>query len=122
MRSTLAVIVSFVAMIALVLSLSVGMWFALGVDRVLLPGRFDGTTILNCWTVLAGVFGGIFAGWLCAMISRLVSAIIVLAMLCFINGAGNAITQWVKPQPGPCAGLTIMQSIEKRKEPACSRC
>jgi hypothetical protein len=108
-----------IAMMALVLGLSMGLWFALGVDGVLLPGRFDGTTVLNCWTVMAGVVGGIFAGWLCATISRSRTAIIVLAMLCFINGAGNAVAHWVKAEPGSRApGLTIMEAIEKRKEPA----
>jgi hypothetical protein len=118
-RSTLTVIISFVAMMALVLGLSMGLRFALRVDGALLSGRFHGTTILNCWTVLAGVVGGIFAGWLCVTISRSRTAIIVLAVLCFLNGAGNAVAQWVKPQPGSRApGLTIMQAIEKRKEPA----
>ena len=69
-RPTLGVIVAFVAMMALVLGLSLGLWFAMGVDAVLLPGRFDGTIGLNTWAVLAAVVGGLFAGWLCATISR----------------------------------------------------
>jgi hypothetical protein len=117
-RPTLGVIVSFVAMMALVLGLSLGLWFALGVDGVLRPGGFDGTIILNIWAVLAGVAGGLFAGWLCASISRSRIAIIVLAALCFANGAGNALAHWNKPEPGLReARLTIMQAIEKRKEP-----
>jgi hypothetical protein len=118
-RPTLGVIVAFVAMMAMVLGLSLGLWFTLGVDGVLLPGRFDGTVILNVCSVLAAVVGGLFAGWLCATISRSRTAIIVLAALCFLNGAGNAFAHWSKPDPGPReAGLTIMQAIEKRKEPA----
>jgi hypothetical protein len=106
-------------MMALVLGLSLGLWFALGVDGVLLPGRFDGTIILNIYAVLAAVAGGLFAGWLCATISRSRTAIIVLAALCFLNGVGNAYAHWSKPEPGPReAGLTIMQAIQKRKEPA----
>jgi hypothetical protein len=118
-RPTLGVIVAFVAMMALVLGLSLGLWFTLGVDGVLLPGRFDGTIILNVCAVLAAVVGGLFAGWLCATISRSRTAVIVLAALCFLNGAGNALAHWGKPVPGPREpGLTIMQAIEKRKEPA----
>jgi hypothetical protein len=91
----------------------------MGVDAVLLPGRFDGTIGLNTWAVLAAVVGGLFAGWLCATISRSRTAVIVLAALCFLNGAANAVAHWVKPEPGMReAGLTIMQAIEKRKEPS----
>jgi hypothetical protein len=118
-RATLGVIVAFVAMMALVLGLSLGLWFTLGVDGVLLRGRFDGTIILNVCTVLAAVVGGLFAGWLCATISHSRTAIIVLAALCFLNGAGNAFAHRNKPEPGPREpGLTIMQAIERRKEPA----
>jgi hypothetical protein len=117
-RPILGVIAAFVAMMALVLGLSLGLWFVLGVDGVLLPGRFDGTIILNLCAVLAGVVGGLFAGWLCATISRSRTAIIVLAALCFVNGLGNAFAHWNKPEPGSReAGLTIKQAIEKRKEP-----
>jgi hypothetical protein len=119
MRPTLAVIMSFVAMMALVLGLSLGPWFALGVDGVLLPGRFDGTIVLHICAVVAAVIGGLFAGWLCATISRSRAAIVVLGTLCFLNGVGNVFAQWKKPNPGPReTGLTIMQAIEKRKEPA----
>ena len=91
----------------------------MGVDGVLLPGRFDGTNTLNTYAVMAAVVGGLFAGWLCATISGSRTAIIVLAALCFLNGAGNAFAHWNKPEPGSReAGLTIMQAIEKRKEPA----
>ncbi len=118
MRPTLGVIVAFVATMALVLGLSLGLWFALGVDEVLLPGRFDGTIVLNICAVMAGVVGGLFGGWLCATISRSRTAVIILAALCFLNGAGNAYAHWIKLEPGPREpGLTVMQAIEKRKEP-----
>lgn len=115
MRPTLGVIVAFVAMMALVLGLSMGLWFALGVDGVLLPGRFDGTSTLNVWAVLACVVGGLFAGWLCATISRSRTATIVLAVLCFLNGAGNAFAHWNKPEPGPRARADDYAGDRKEK-------
>jgi hypothetical protein len=117
-RPVLGVIVAFVAMMPVVLGLSLGLWFALGVDGVLLPGRFDGTIILSIYAVLAGVVGALFARWLCVTISRSRTAVIVLAVLCFVMGSGNIFAQWNKPEPGSREpGLTIMQAIEKRKEP-----
>ena len=60
---------------------------------MLLPGRFDGTIILNICAVLAGVAGAVFAGWICATISRSRTAVIVLAALCFVMGSGNIFAQ-----------------------------
>lgn len=117
-RATLGVIIALVTMMVLVLALSMGLWFALGVDGVLRPGTFDGTIVHNVYAVLAGVVGAIVAGWVCATISRSRKAVIVLAVLCFVMGTANAAGQWNKPDPGSREpGLTMMQAIEKRKEP-----
>ena len=115
-RPTLGVIVSFIAMMALVLGLSLGLWFELGVDGVLRPGGFDGMIILNIWAVLAGVAAGSLQAGYATSIPRSRIAIIVLAVVCFANGAGNAFAHWNKPDPGSReVGLTIMQAIEKKK-------
>lgn len=118
-RSILGVIAAFVLMAVFVLAFSMGLWFALGVDGVLRPGTFDGNTLLNTYAVVVGVLGAVLAGWLCAKISRSATAVIVLAVLCFVMGMVNAVMQSKKPDPGPRApGLSMQQAIEKRKEPA----
>ena len=117
-RATLGVIGAFVLMAVLVVVLSMGLWFVLGVDGVLRPGVFDGNALLNIYAVLAGIVGAVIAGWLCAKISRSNTAVVVFAALCFVMGTVNAVMQMNKPDPGPRApGLSVRQAIEKRKEP-----
>ena len=118
MRSALAVIVAFVAMAAGVLMLSVAPWFALGVDGVLEPGRFDSKISFNIYAVIVGIAGAALAGWLCGRISHARGAVIVLAILCFAAGTSNAIGQLRKPAPGPrMPGVNVTQAIATRKEP-----
>jgi len=117
MRAALAVIVSFAAMSALVLALSLAPWFALGVDAVLEPGRFDSTATFNAYAIAIGLLGAVFAGWLCASIGRSRLGVLVLAVLCFAGGMMNAVMQYQKPEPGARrAGLTVLEAVNVRKE------
>src|SRR5580765_4160015 len=119
MRTVLGVVIAFVAMSAIVFAASVAPWFALGLDAVLEPGRFDSTVPFNVYAVLVGILGALFAGWLCATLARTRIAVIALAVLCFAAGMTNAFAQMSKPIPGDRPpGLTVAEAIAKRKEPA----
>jgi hypothetical protein len=119
MRSTLAVVIAFVAMAAGVLIVSVAPWFALGVDRVLEPGRFESKPAVDVYAVVVGVAGAALAGWICGKIAHSRVAVIVLAGVCFAAGMGNALGQLRKPAPGPrTPGVSVVQAISARKEPA----
>jgi sugar phosphate permease len=119
MRLVLGVVVAFVSMSLIVFGLSIAPWFILGLDAVLLPGRFDSTAAFNVYAVIVGLLGALFAGWLCATISRSKRAVIVLAVLCFAAGMTNALGQMNKPEPGARAsGMAVMEAMTTRKEPA----
>jgi hypothetical protein len=101
-----------------VLALTMALWFALGVDGVLKPGTFDARPILDAWSVFVSIAGALFAGWLCAAISRSRAAVIALAVLCILMAAGNAVGQHQKPIPGPREpGVPAFQAMARRKEP-----
>ena len=117
-RSIAGVVLSLVAMAAFVFAGSIALWFALGVDRVLAQGSFDGTLLLNGWSVAVSIVGAVAAGWLCFRISESRTAVIVLACLCLVMGLGNALGQRGKPEPGPRApGLSVVEAVKLRKEP-----
>jgi hypothetical protein len=117
-RPIAGVVLSLVAMAALVFTGSIALWFAVGVDSVLMQGSFDGTPLLNVWSVTISVVGALVGGWLCFRISESRTAVIVFACVCLVLGLGNALGQRRKPNPGPRpSGLSVLEAVNLRKEP-----
>ena len=118
LRAVVGVILAFVAMSVLVLALSLAPWFVLGVDAVLEPGHFESTSLFNVYAVAVGGLGAVFGGWICAAVGRSRTAVIVLAVLCFLAGMLNHFSQHHKPEPGArLAGVSVMDAVTQRKEP-----
>jgi hypothetical protein len=119
LRPIAGLVFSLVAMAALVFAGSIAPWFAFGIDRVLAPGSFDGTRLLNVWSVVVSAVGAVAGGWLCWRISESRTAVIVFACLCLVMGLGNAFGQGAKAEPGPRpSGLSVLEAVKLRKEPA----
>jgi hypothetical protein len=119
MRTTLGVIAAFILMAAATFGLSIAPWYFLGLDRVMLPGRFETTTAVTGYSVLVGIAAALAAGWACARITGSRNAVIALAVFAFVAGFGNFFGQRAKPEPGArAAGLTVGQAMTQRKEPA----
>lgn len=117
-RPVAGVVLSLIAMAAFVFAGSIALWFAVGVDRVLAQSSFDGTPLLNVWSVAVSILGAVAAGWLCFRISESRMAVIVLAFLCLVMGLGNALGQRGKPEPGARPpGLSVFDAVKLRKEP-----
>jgi MFS family permease len=119
LRVLAGTLVAFLAMSISVFALSVAPWFGLGVDGVLKPGVFDTRPAFNAYAVLVGILGALFAGWLCARISRSKTAVLLLALVACAGGFVNAFAQSRKPDPGArVSSVTVAQAISVRKEPA----
>src|SRR5437879_4278574 len=117
-RPIAGVVLSLVAMAALVFAGSIALWFAVGVDRVLTQGSFDGTPLLNVWSIAVSIVGALAGGWLCFRISESRTAVIVFACFCLVMGLGNSVGQRRKPDPGPRpSGLSVLEAVKLRKEP-----
>ncbi len=106
-------------MAVMVLVLTMGLWFVLGVDGVLQPGTFDGKPVLNVCSVVFAALGALAGAGLCALVGKSRGALIAFAALTLIMGTTNAVMHLSKPAPGPrTPGLTVPQAIQQRKEPA----
>ena len=118
-RKVLGVAAAFVLMSVGVFGLSIAPWLLFGLDAVMQPARFDTTLVVTGYSVFVGLLGALLSGWLCARITASRAAVVALAALCFLAGAGNAVGQLNKPVPGPRGvGITVTQAMNQRKEPA----
>ena len=119
MRQILAVVVSFVAMSMLVFGFSIAPWFLLGLDAVMLPGRFVTVGAYDVYAVLVSVGGALLAGWLCAAIGRSRAAVLTLAFVALAAGLMNAVAQRRKPEPpARVANVAVPSAMAQRRESA----
>jgi uncharacterized membrane protein len=119
LRSTAAVVFSYIAMAIIVVVAFAGLWLGLGPDRLLEPGTWKGNMILTIGAPAITVVAGLFGGWMCAKIGRDKRSVISLATLVLVLGMIMAYFTLQKPEPtGPRdPGLTMEQIMEKGREP-----
>lgn len=118
MRIVLAVIIAFIAMSVFVFALSIAPWYVYGVDGVLEPERFDTTAIITAYSLVISFLGAVIGGFIVKRIGRSMTGVVVLAVLCVIGGAINAIGQMYKPDPpARQSGVTTVEAMQQRKEP-----
>ena len=119
MRSVLGVVAALIIMSAVTFVLSALPWFAMGIETVLQPGRFDTVLGYDLYAVAAGIVGAAVGALVCTRVARSRNAVIVLAAIAFLGGAANALAQSNKQEPGPRKpGVAFIQAIQIRKEPA----
>lgn len=125
-RSIVAVIASYIAMVMVVIGSFMGLWYGLGPDGLLEPGSFKGN-----WTICIAapgitVVAGLLGGWLCAKIAGVGTAgrsgkpVMVLAGIVLVLGLTMAFFTLQKPYPADPrpAGMTVEQIMEVGREPA----
>lgn len=119
-KSIVAVIVSYIAMSAIIIAVFSGLWFGLGPDRLLVPGSWDGNLYFSIAVPGLTMCAGLFGGWLCAKIAPRRGPVMVLASLVLLLGLTMAVFTLQKPAPsGPRpAGMTMAEIMEKGREPA----
>jgi uncharacterized protein YndB with AHSA1/START domain len=118
MRSVLAVVTALVVVAVAVYALCIVPWFALGLDAVLEPGRYDTTTAYNIFAIGVAFAGAVGGGWLCARIGKSLNALLVFAGLGFLGGVANVGVHAMKPEPeARQPGLSVLEAAAKRKEP-----
>ena len=84
LKSILAIIVSYVLLFAIFMAIFTGLYFALGVERVF---QADSYKVSMLWIVLTLVIGflvSIFAGYLCAAISKSWRTCQIFALIVFL--------------------------------------
>lgn len=118
-RSVIAVIASYIAMAIVVMALFSGMWFGLGLDRLLKPGSYQGSIIITILAPAITVLAGLFGGWMCAKIARGTKPVLVLAGIVLALGGVMAAFTLQKPYPADPrpAGMTVQQFMKIGREP-----
>jgi hypothetical protein len=118
-RSIIAVVASYIAMVILIMGAFAGMWFGMGPDRLLEPGLWTGNVFLCIAAPAITLIFGLFGGWMCAKIGRSTKPVMVLAGVVLVLGMLTAYFTLQKPEPtGPRApGMSMTEIMEKGREP-----
>jgi uncharacterized membrane protein YjjP (DUF1212 family) len=99
LKSIIAIIVSYVAGTILFFAVATGCFFALGVERVFQPFSYD---ISNTWLALTlgvSLLSAMFAGFLCAVISKSWRTCQLLAFVAFFVTSISCVLQVRRTNP-----------------------
>jgi len=84
LKSILAVIVSYVAMFVIFMAIFTGLYFAIGVERVFQPDSYEVSMLWIALTLVIGFVVSMFAGYLCAAISKSWRTCQIFALIVFL--------------------------------------
>ena len=84
LKSILAIIVSYVVMFVIFMAIFTGLYFALGVERVFQADSYEVSMLWIVLTLAIGFFVCMFAGYVCAAISKSWRACQVFALIVFL--------------------------------------
>jgi len=84
LKSILAIIVSYVAMFVIFMAIFTGLYFAIGVERVFQPDSYEISVLWLALTLVIGFVVSMFAGYLCAAISKSWRTCQIFALIVFL--------------------------------------
>ena len=84
LKNIVAIIVSYIAMFVIFMAIFTGLYFALGIDRVFQTDSYEVTMLWIALTLVIGFLVTIFAGYLCAAISKSWRTCQVFALIVFL--------------------------------------
>jgi hypothetical protein len=84
LKSILAIIVSYIAMFVLFMAIFTGLYFALGVERVFQADSYEVSMLWIVLTLVIGFLVSMFAGYLCAAISKSWRTCQIFALIVFL--------------------------------------
>ncbi|HEV2805374.1 MAG TPA: hypothetical protein VGW57_10645 [Chthoniobacterales bacterium] len=84
LKSILAIIVSYILLFAVFMAIFTGLYFALGVDRVFLSDSYEVSMLWIGLTLVIGFVVSMFAGYICAAISKSWRTCQVFALIVFL--------------------------------------
>lgn len=86
LKSILAIIVSYLAMFVIFMAIVIGLYFALGVERVFQPDSYEVSMLWIALTLVTGFLLSILGGYLCAAISKSWRTCQIFALIVFVLG------------------------------------
>jgi len=101
LKSIAAVIVSYLVVFVLFSAVFIGLYFALGIERVFQPDSYEVSTLWLVLTILGSFFGWMLGGWLCVTISKSFRTGQVFAFIVFVLTAIICLSQLIREGEGP---------------------
>jgi hypothetical protein len=101
LKNIVAVIVSYIAMFVLFMAIFVGLYFALGVERVFQPDSYEVSTLWIIITLVVAFLVTMFAGYLCAAISKSWRTCQVFALIVFLLALWQCLSGLRRDSEGP---------------------
>jgi len=83
LKNIIAIVVSYVAMFVVFMAIFAGLYFVLGTERVFKPDSYEISTVWLALTLIFGFLVTVFAGFLCATISKNWRTCQVFALIVF---------------------------------------
>jgi uncharacterized membrane protein YoaK (UPF0700 family) len=84
LKSILAIVVSYIAMFAIFMAIFTGLYFALGIERVFQTDSYEVSMLWIVLTLVIGFLVSMFAGYLCAAISKSWRTCQLFALIVFL--------------------------------------
>ena len=84
LKSILAIVVSYVAMFVIFMAIFTGLYFVLGIERVFQTDSYEVSMLWIVLTLVIGFIVSIFAGYLCAAISKSWRTCQLFALIVFL--------------------------------------
>jgi len=84
LKSIIAIVVSYVAMLVLFMAVFTGLYFLFGVERIFQPDSYEVSPLWMAVTLVGALLGAMFGGYLCATISKNWRVCQVFALVVFL--------------------------------------
>jgi hypothetical protein len=117
LRPVLAVVVGYLVMVIFVTALTVGLALALGTEGVYESGTFHIKPAVSIAAIPIGLVNGMLGGFVCSLIARTRTPVIVLMCLVILLGVGEAVVRMQKPDPGPRAASLSFAEVTFHANP-----
>jgi hypothetical protein len=101
LKSILAIIVSYAAMFVLFMAIFFGLYFALGIERVFQADSYEVSMLWIIITLVIALLGTMFAGYLCATLSKSWRTCQVFALIVFLLALWQCFSAVRRDSEGP---------------------
>ncbi|PYI90590.1 MAG: hypothetical protein DME97_16770 [Verrucomicrobia bacterium] len=101
LKNIVAIIVSYIAMFVLLMAIFTGLYFALGVERVFQPDSYEVSMLWIMLMLVIALLGTMFAGYLCAAISKSWRTCQVFALIVFLLALWHCFSAVRRDSEGP---------------------
>lgn len=101
LRSIVAVIVSYIAMFVLFTAVFVGLYVALGVERVFQSDSYEISILWLVLSIIGSFFVAMFAGWVCVAFSKSLRVGQVFALIVLVGSAIMCLSALYREGEGP---------------------